>query len=70
MSQPTRILKPETQTEEVPREILDLVVALQQLPPEHQGRIEPLLSRVVEATKRRRRISPWCRTPWASCGWI
>ncbi len=56
MSQPTRILKPETQTEEVPREILDLVVALQQLPPEHQGRIEPLLSRVVEATKRRRRI--------------
>ncbi len=56
MSQPTRILKPETQAEDVPREVLDLIAALQQLPPEHQGKIGPLLACVVEATKRRRRI--------------
>ena len=30
--------------------------AVQKLPAEHRGRIEPLLARVLESTKRRRRI--------------
>ena len=30
--------------------------AVSQLPPEHRARIEPVLSRVAESTRRRRRI--------------
>jgi hypothetical protein len=43
-------------TEEVPREILDLVDIIGRLPHEHRLKVEPLLTRVVENTKRRRRI--------------
>jgi hypothetical protein len=43
-------------TEEVPREILDLADAIQRLPHEHRLKVEPLVCRVVENTKRRRRI--------------
>ncbi len=56
MSQPARVLKSDSVTEDVSREVLDLVALAQQLPPEQQGKIEPALARVVEATKRRRRI--------------
>jgi hypothetical protein len=54
MTQPARILKPTG--DEIPREILDLAEAVGQLPPEHRASMETLVNRVVETTKRRRRI--------------
>ncbi|MGA2033967.1 MAG: transcriptional regulator [Thermoguttaceae bacterium] len=54
MSQPARIVKPAIA--EVPREILDLSEAIEQLPAEYRARVEPTLQRVIESTKRRRRI--------------
>lgn len=56
MSHEAPILKPTAPTEELPREIVDLVEAVAHLPAEHYGVIQPILSRVVESTKRRRRI--------------
>jgi hypothetical protein len=55
MSQPARVLKPAID-EELPREILDLAEVIQQLPLESRSRVEPLLSRVIDSTRRRRRI--------------
>jgi len=43
-------------SDELPKEILELVDAIEALPGEHRGRVEPILDRVVESTKRRRRI--------------
>jgi len=40
----------------VPKEIADLVAEVGQLPDEYRARIEPVLSRVVESNRRRRRI--------------
>jgi hypothetical protein len=54
MTQQARNVPPAT--EEVPREILDLADSIQRLPHEHRLKVEPLLFRVVENTKRRRRI--------------
>ncbi len=54
MSRQARIVKPGTQ--EVPREIIDLAAAIGQLPPEHREKIDPVLARVIDSTKRRRRI--------------
>jgi hypothetical protein len=54
MSQASRIVK--SREEELPTDVLELAVALAQLPSEHRQRIEPLFSRVLESTKRRRRI--------------
>jgi hypothetical protein len=44
------------QSEELPTDVLELAAALAHLPPEHRQRIEPLFSRVLESTRRRRRI--------------
>ena len=54
MSKHARIVKPSAH--EVPREIVDLAAAISQLPPEHRERIDPVLVRVIDSTKRRRRI--------------
>jgi hypothetical protein len=54
MSEPPRVLKPTV--DELPREILDLAEAIQQLPPESRAAVETLLGRVIDSTKRRRRI--------------
>jgi len=54
MSQASRSVKREP--EELPADLLELGAALAQLPPEQRGRIEPLYTRVLESTKRRRRI--------------
>jgi hypothetical protein len=54
VNDPAPILKPET--DELPREILDLVDAIQQLPAEHRQRLDGAVTRVVENAKRRRRI--------------
>jgi hypothetical protein len=54
MSEPAHILKPAT--DEVPREILELADAIALLPIEHRLKVEPLVNRVVDNAKRRRRI--------------
>jgi len=43
-------------SEELPKEIVDLVGAIGELPGDVRERLEPVLVRVVESTKRRRRI--------------
>jgi hypothetical protein len=54
MSVPARSVKPAS--EELPREVIDLLGVIAELPGEVRDRIEPFLVRVVESTKRRRRI--------------
>ena len=46
----------QSDTNEVPAEIADLAKAVSQLPPEFREKLDPVLHRVVESTKRRRRI--------------
>jgi hypothetical protein len=45
-----------TVTEELPKDVSDLAAAVATLPAEHRSRIEPLMFRVLDSTKRRRRI--------------
>ena len=45
-----------TQTEELPADMIELAGLIAALPAEHRRTIEPVLSRVTESTKRRRRI--------------
>lgn len=45
-----------TTSEELPRDIIDLVTAISSLPAEHRLSLAPLVDRVVESTRRRRRI--------------
>jgi hypothetical protein len=52
MSQP----RVETPTEELPKDVADLAAAVASLPAEHRSRLETLMFRVVDSTKRRRRI--------------
>jgi hypothetical protein len=54
MSQPIRSAKP--QTEEIPIEIADLAAAVSELPAEYREQIGSVVARVIESTKRRRRI--------------
>jgi hypothetical protein len=54
MSNASRIVK--APVEELPTDLTELACLLAQLPAEHRQRIEPVLHRVVESTKRRRRI--------------
>ncbi len=42
--------------DQLPQEIVDLVEAVTQLPADVRSRLEPVLSRVVASTRRRRRI--------------
>ena len=42
--------------DELPKDLIDLTVAVADLPTEQRARLEPILTRVVESTKRRRRI--------------
>lgn len=43
-------------SEELPKDLLELQALIAALPPEHRANVEPVLGRVVESTKRRRRI--------------
>jgi hypothetical protein len=43
-------------TDDIPREVLDLADAVGGLPPEQRQAIEPFLNRVVDSNRRRRRI--------------
>ena len=42
--------------EQVPSDMAELTTLIANLPPEHRLKLEPILNRVVESTKRRRRI--------------
>ena len=54
MNDPTRVVKPVN--EELPREVVDLVDAVHELPAECQAKLEQFVLRVVDNSKRRRRI--------------
>ena len=54
MSQTPRFTKPKVQ--QLPNDIVALVSACESLPNEHRQKIEPVLERVVDGIKRRRRI--------------
>jgi len=54
MSQPARFAKPKADL--LPKEICELSTAVGQLPAEVRQTIDPILARVVDSTKRRRRI--------------
>ena len=50
---PPRIATP---TDELPKDVADLAAAVKNLPAEQRSQIEPLMYRVVDSTRRRRRI--------------
>jgi len=54
MNETTRVIK--TAAEELPADLMDLMKAVAELPGEYRNKVEPLLNRVAESTKRRRRI--------------
>jgi hypothetical protein len=54
MSEQPRVLK--TSCEELPQEIVELAAAVQQLPPAYRHGVEAALNRVIDSTRRRRRI--------------
>jgi len=54
MSKQARVIKPSA--EEVTKEIVDLAAVIQNLPQEVREQVEPALTRVIDSTKRRRRI--------------
>jgi hypothetical protein len=43
-------------SDQIPKDLVELSLAIAALPAEHRSRIEPILSRVMESTRRRRRI--------------
>ena len=43
-------------TEELPIDLVELSAAIDELPPELKQRLSPLVLRVIESTRRRRRI--------------
>jgi hypothetical protein len=54
MTQASKVTKPEST--ELPLEIMELAAACDELPADLQQRIQPLMCRVLESTRRRRRI--------------
>ncbi len=54
MSDQTPVLK--TETEDMPRELLELAEAVHALPSETRQTIDPFLRRVIDSNRRRRRI--------------
>ena len=54
MHQTSRVVK--SAADELPVDIVDLAAAISRLPESHRQQLEATFSRVVESTKRRRRI--------------
>ena len=54
MSDQAHTVKPNT--DEIPHEMLDLAEAINSLPEGHRAELEPFITRVIESTRRRRRI--------------
>ena len=46
----------QTKTEELPKDIEQLITAIGDLPVEHREPLQPLLARVLQSSRRRRRI--------------
>jgi len=46
----------QTQPIKLPRDLIELAERVGQLPPEFRSSIEPVMTRVIESTRRRRRI--------------
>ena len=44
------------QSEQLPRDMVDLAAAISRLPSEHRAQLEPVFQRVADSTRRRRRI--------------
>jgi len=44
------------QAEEFPKDLVELATLIEALPNDHRKRVEPVFLRVMESTKRRRRI--------------
>lgn len=44
------------QSEQLPRDMIDLATAISRLPAEHRSQLEPVYQRVADSTRRRRRI--------------
>lgn len=47
---------PETPTEELPHELIDLAKVIAKLPPEYHAEVDAAYCRVVDSVRRRRRI--------------
>ncbi len=45
-----------TSDSQLPHDLEELLVAIQELPSEHRQRIDPVFARVLRSTKRRRKI--------------
>ena len=45
-----------TDAEQLPKDLVELTAAVAELPAEHRQRVETILARVTESTRRRRRI--------------
>ena len=56
MSEPAHTAATPTNTDDIPRELLDLADAIRSLPGEYRQGIEPFLGRVIDSNRRRRRI--------------
>ena len=54
MSEPVRVA--DANTNDIPQEILDLADAINLLPEAYRQKIDPFIFRVIESTRRRRRI--------------
>jgi hypothetical protein len=54
MTEMTRVAN--TNADELPQDLIDLTVAVERLPAEYREAVLPSLNRVVDSTRRRRRI--------------
>ncbi len=54
MSSQARVIR--SAVDDVPQEMLDLVTTISQLPPEQREKVDAALARVIDSTRRRRRI--------------
>lgn len=54
MTNASRLAQPVA--EELPQDLIDLTTAIERLPAEHRDTLQPIVTRVVESTRRRRRI--------------
>ena len=52
----TAAARSEASTAELPQDLIDLAQAIAGLPAAERSRVEPLVQRVMESTRRRRRI--------------
>ena len=54
MSNPSGIIK--SSNTDIPQEMVDLAETIAQLPHEYREKVDPSLARVIDSTRRRRRI--------------